>query len=168
MILTGDQLRAGRALAGIDQAELSKIAGVGINTVRNLEAAGAAELGGYATTREKVQKALEGLGIEFTNGDAPGVRLHKRTREPALKSSGKAGGEKAGSRAPHTGTGTAAKMIAAAGLAKPSKKSSEMAGEVIDRLIDKAAPAQERERRKRRLIKGPSEFREMRGRKPKA
>jgi hypothetical protein len=43
-----------------------------------------------------------------------------------------------------------------------------MASEAIDRLGDKSAPVEEQERRKRRLIKGPPEFREMRARKPKA
>jgi hypothetical protein len=44
-----------------------------------------------------------------------------------------------------------------------------MAGREIDRVADKSAPTEEQARRKRRLIKGPPEFREMRGhaRKPK-
>ena len=37
----------------------------------------------------------------------------------------------------------------------------------LDRLADASATDDQRARRKRRLIKGPSEFREMRGRKPK-
>jgi hypothetical protein len=42
-------------------------------------------------------------------------------------------------------------------------KASELAGEMIDWLSDQSAPAEEQAKRKRRLIKGPSEFREMRG-----
>jgi hypothetical protein len=45
---------------------------------------------------------------------------------------------------------------------KTAAKASELAGEMIDWLSDKSAPAEERAKRKRRLIKGPSEFREMR------
>jgi transcriptional regulator with XRE-family HTH domain len=75
MNLTGNHLRAARALAGLDQEGLSELSGVSINTVRNMEACGAAAIGGYTSTREKVQAALEGLGIEFMNGDRPGVRL---------------------------------------------------------------------------------------------
>jgi hypothetical protein len=75
MILTGNHLRAARALAGIDQERLAELADVHIGTVRNMEACGADPIGGYASTREKVQRALESLGIEFTNGGAPGVRL---------------------------------------------------------------------------------------------
>ena len=50
---------------------------------------------------------------------------------------------------------------------KRNKKSAaaarEMAGHEIDRLGDTSLTAYERERRKLRLIKGPSEFRDMRG-----
>ena len=41
-------------------------------------------------------------------------------------------------------------------------KASEMAGQAIDRLGDPLATDEERQRRKRRLIKGPQEFREIR------
>jgi hypothetical protein len=66
---------------------------------------------------------------------------------------------------------------ALAGGAQPSQKRSkksaakarEMAGQEIDRLFGDAGslPVDERERRKRRLTKGPSEFREIRGDLPK-
>src|SRR3954447_22370801 len=49
-----------------------------------------------------------------------------------------------------------------------TKLSSEMASETINRLSDKSATMDEQARRRRRLIKGPSEFREMRRQKPKA
>jgi hypothetical protein len=78
MNLTGNHLKAARALAELDQEGLSELSGVSINTVRNMEACGAEAIGGYASTREKVQTALEGLGIEFMNGDKPGVRLIPR------------------------------------------------------------------------------------------
>ena len=48
-----------------------------------------------------------------------------------------------------------------------ASKAREMAGRELDRLGDASLPADERERRKRRLTKGPSEFREMRGDLPK-
>lgn len=52
---------------------------------------------------------------------------------------------------------------------KTAVKASEMAGRMIDYLVDQSAPAEVREKRKRRLLKGPSEFREMRAdlQKPK-
>jgi hypothetical protein len=46
---------------------------------------------------------------------------------------------------------------------KAAAKASELAGEQIDKLIDPSAPAEEKHRRKRRLLKGPGEFREIRG-----
>lgn len=46
-------------------------------------------------------------------------------------------------------------------------RASELAGDMIDWLRDRSAPAEEQAQRKRRLIKGPSEFREMRTDLPK-
>ena len=48
---------------------------------------------------------------------------------------------------------------------KKTAKASEMAAEEIDRLIDPSAPDEERQRCKRRLLKGPKEFRDMRGKR---
>jgi hypothetical protein len=51
---------------------------------------------------------------------------------------------------------------------KVASKASEMAGQEIDRLGDQSAPAEERESRKRRLLKGPKEFRDICSDRPKA
>ena len=55
------------------------------------------------------------------------------------------------------------------GVASPATRSGETRGaklaeEHVDRLIDPALPPEERERSKRRLIKGPGEFRDIRDR----
>ena len=51
---------------------------------------------------------------------------------------------------------------------KESKiKAAEMAGQQIDRIGDRAATEEERAQRKRRLVKGPREFRDVRGDQPK-
>ena len=50
---------------------------------------------------------------------------------------------------------------------KAAAKASELAGAAIDWLIDKSASPEEQAKRKRRLVKGPSEFREMRDDLPK-
>jgi metal-responsive CopG/Arc/MetJ family transcriptional regulator len=47
-------------------------------------------------------------------------------------------------------------------------KASEMAGQEIDRLADQSATAEEQQLRKRRLIKGPKEFRDMRSNRQRA
>ena len=58
--------------------------------------------------------------------------------------------------------------------AKPTRKASnktraaELAAKVVDEMIDPTAPADERDRRRRRLTKGPQEFREDRVDLPKA
>ena len=43
-----------------------------------------------------------------------------------------------------------------------SNKASDLAGQEIDRLTDQSASPEEQDRRKRRLVKGPSEFRDIR------
>jgi len=88
MELTGNHLRAARGLVGLDQERLSDLSGVSINTVRNMEASGERPIGGYASTRDKVQRALEALGIEFTNGTSPGVKLARRGSEASRASKG--------------------------------------------------------------------------------
>jgi Arc/MetJ-type ribon-helix-helix transcriptional regulator len=52
--------------------------------------------------------------------------------------------------------------------AKTAARASDMAGRQIDKIGDPSASAKERQDRKRRLLKGPSEFRDMRGDQPKS
>jgi hypothetical protein len=47
---------------------------------------------------------------------------------------------------------------------KKTAKATKLAEEQVDRMIDPALAPEERERSKRRLIKGPGEFREIRNR----
>jgi transcriptional regulator with XRE-family HTH domain len=65
-------------LLGVDQIELSELAGVGISTVRRIELA--SDVSGSARTLWKIQNALEAAGVEFIPGDdlkGPGVRLRR-------------------------------------------------------------------------------------------
>jgi transcriptional regulator with XRE-family HTH domain len=78
-LATGNQLKAARALAGVDQQQLADSAGVNVNTIRNMEARGPAPITSGALTVRNVQMALEALGIEFLNHSRPGVRLSKAT-----------------------------------------------------------------------------------------
>jgi hypothetical protein len=48
-----------------------------------------------------------------------------------------------------------------------ARKASELAAREIERLADKSQPEPEQQRRKRRLIHGPKEFRDIRGDQPK-
>jgi transcriptional regulator with XRE-family HTH domain len=63
-----------RAALEIGVRDLAKLAGVSAMTVTRFEN-GHSE--GYPATLEKLRAALESAGVEFTNGDAPGVKLHK-------------------------------------------------------------------------------------------
>ena len=51
---------------------------------------------------------------------------------------------------------------------KKAAKAAEMASEEIDRLGDFSATDEERQQRKRRLIRGPKEFLDLRRNRPKA
>jgi hypothetical protein len=55
-----------------------------------------------------------------------------------------------------------------AGKASNEIRAAELAAKVVDKMIDPRAPADERAQRRRRLTKGPPEFREDRVDLPKA
>ena len=80
------QLRMARAAIGWGVRELAEKAGVTANTVTRIENGADAK----QSTINALQRALEAAGIEFTNGDQPGVRLTKvvaaRSAEPASPS----------------------------------------------------------------------------------
>jgi transcriptional regulator with XRE-family HTH domain len=69
---TGNQLRAGRVLAGLEQRHLAKLAGLDITTISRMERSGDSSVRGFATNVEKVVIALERSGVEIT---PDGVRL---------------------------------------------------------------------------------------------
>lgn len=79
MPISGNQIKAARALVGKEQAELSERAGVSINTIRNMEAKGSEVVRVRLDTLYKVQDALKAFGVIFVeeNGAGPGVRLKK-------------------------------------------------------------------------------------------
>ena len=86
-MIAGPQVRAARALLGIGQHELSKLAQVGINTVKRIEQSH--ELAGSVRTLWKIQTALEDAGIEFIpaeQGKGPGVRLISEPRRAPRRS----------------------------------------------------------------------------------
>ena len=74
-LITGNQVRAACALAGVEQKWVAEKSGVSVNTIRNMEARADQAITSGAMTLHKVQAALEEAGVEFTNGGQPGVRL---------------------------------------------------------------------------------------------
>jgi transcriptional regulator with XRE-family HTH domain len=81
MPLTGDQLRAARALLRWSAADLAERAGVSLPTVQRLESA-AGTAGARVSTVEALEKALEQAGVIFIpEGDeGAGVRLARSAK----------------------------------------------------------------------------------------
>ena len=77
MAISGNQIKAARALIGMEQSELSEKAGVSVNTIRNMEAKGMGVVRVRLDTLYRVQDALKAAGVIFVeeNGEGPGVRL---------------------------------------------------------------------------------------------
>ena len=78
-MLTPAQCRAARGLIDWSQSDLAQHAGVGIVTIRQLEADVHAP---RRATLDVVRRALEAAGVEFIdeNGGGAGVRLRKAQR----------------------------------------------------------------------------------------
>lgn len=81
MLVTGNQLKAARALIEMEQGALADAAGVHVNTIRKMEAKATGELTSGADVVRKVQMALEAAGVEFLNHGRPGVRLRDRDKD---------------------------------------------------------------------------------------
>jgi transcriptional regulator with XRE-family HTH domain len=73
-MISGAQVRGARALLGWTAKELARKANVGISTVQRIEnAAGPPNV--QVSNLASIQSTLEAAGIEFINGDAPGIRM---------------------------------------------------------------------------------------------
>jgi transcriptional regulator with XRE-family HTH domain len=79
IILTPIQCRMARAALGLGVRELAAAAKVSIDTVARFERGDELK----ERTIEALQRTFEAAGVEFTNGDKPGVRL---TRAAAARS----------------------------------------------------------------------------------
>ena len=71
MIFLPVQCRMARAALGLGVRELAQAAKVAIDTVTRFERGDELK----ERTIEAIQRALEAAGVEFTNGEQPGVRL---------------------------------------------------------------------------------------------
>ena len=83
-MITAAQMRAARALAGIDQKTLAERAGVSLPTIQRMEASEGV-VRGVVDTLVKVTQALEEFGVELigegqpSTGSGRGVRLRQRS-----------------------------------------------------------------------------------------
>ncbi|KFF50324.1 XRE family transcriptional regulator [Gammaproteobacteria bacterium MFB021] len=79
-MITGPQMRAARALLGIDQRALAALAGVSVPTIQRMEAS-PGTVRGVIGSLTKVVEALERAGVELIGDEAisqasgRGVRL---------------------------------------------------------------------------------------------
>lgn len=79
-MITAAQMRAARALLGIDQKRLAELAGVSLPTVQRMEAS-EGTVRGMVETLTRVVEALDAAGVELIGENAPstgtgrGVRL---------------------------------------------------------------------------------------------
>lgn len=84
-MISAMQLRAARALLGMDQKTLANLAGVSVPTIQRMEASNG-NVRGIVDTLSKVVEALDRAGVELisensrSEGGGKGVRL----RQPAL------------------------------------------------------------------------------------
>ncbi|MGA7327496.1 MAG: helix-turn-helix domain-containing protein [Rhodomicrobium sp.] len=76
-MMTAGQLRAARALLGIEQKTLAEMAGVSLPTIQRMEAS-EGTVRGNVDSLTKVIEALDRAGIELLNVGGRGVRLREK------------------------------------------------------------------------------------------
>jgi predicted transcriptional regulator len=86
-MITAGQMRAARALLGIDQKKLAELAGVSLPTIQRMEAS-EGTVRGIVDSLMKVVEALNAAGIELigdnarSEGGGRGVRLRDPAPQP--------------------------------------------------------------------------------------
>jgi predicted transcriptional regulator len=86
-MMTSGQLRAARALLGIDQKTLAELSGVSVPTIQRMEAS-EGNVRGVVDSLSKVVDALNLAGIDLIGDGAPstgggrGVRLKETSPKP--------------------------------------------------------------------------------------
>ena len=85
-MITSAQMRAARALLGVDQKTLAGLAGVSVPTIQRMEASDGT-VRGVVETLTKVVEALDRAGVELIGENASSISGGRgvRLREPAPK-----------------------------------------------------------------------------------
>jgi len=78
-VLTARQLKAARALLGIDQQTLADLAGVSVPTIRRMEGS-EDNVRANVDTLVKVVQALEGAGVELIGPGAASAAIGRGVR----------------------------------------------------------------------------------------
>ncbi|AUW60593.1 transcriptional regulator (plasmid) [Sphingobium sp. SCG-1] len=93
-MITSAQMRAARAMLGLDQRALAELAGLSLPTVQRMEASGG-QVRGIIDTLMKVIQALEDAGVELIGENSPsmgsgrGVRLREAASRPGERLNGR-------------------------------------------------------------------------------
>lgn len=80
-MLSAAQIRAARALLGMDQRTLAELAGLSVPTIQRMEASTGAQVRGNVESVTRIVDALESAGVELigegslSTGSGRGVRL---------------------------------------------------------------------------------------------
>lgn len=80
-MITAAQMRAARALLGLDQRGLAEMAGLSLPTIQRMESSSGAQIRGNVESLVKIVEALDRAGVELIGEGAPstgggrGVRL---------------------------------------------------------------------------------------------
>lgn len=83
-MITGSQMKAARALLGLDQKELARLSGLSLPTIQRMEAS-EGSVRAVVDSLEKVVHAFEEAGVELigpgarSEGEGRGVRLIARS-----------------------------------------------------------------------------------------
>ena len=89
-MLSAAQMRAARALLGIDQKRLAELSGVSLPTIQRMEASEGGSVRGVVESLVKVLNAFESNGVELigdnarSEGKGRGVRLKEPGQLPSL------------------------------------------------------------------------------------
>lgn len=90
-MISAAQLKAGRALLGIDQRQLAELSGLSVPTIQRMEASGGV-IRGNVDSLMKLIAALNAAGIELIGEGAtsPGGGRGVRLKAPAAEGTGQA------------------------------------------------------------------------------
>jgi transcriptional regulator with XRE-family HTH domain len=88
-VITAGQLRAARALLGIDQRRLAELAGVSVPTIQRMEASEGV-VRGVVDTLAKIVEALDRAGIELIGENAVSGARGRGVRLKEIKSAERA------------------------------------------------------------------------------
>ena len=79
-MITSEQIRAARALLRWEQRDLAEASKVSLPSIKRLETI-PGRLAAQPRTIDALRSAIEAAGVEFTNGDQPGVRMRRKFQQ---------------------------------------------------------------------------------------